>query len=68
MEYGIVLVSPTNWNDWQLSKNGFHWENVKHLIIMLVLVQDTGAAVQKSFCAKLEVFEILIWIQYFSTC
>ena len=33
-----------NWNDGQLSKNGFHWENVKHLISRLALIHDSGTA------------------------
>ena len=40
------------WDDWQLPKDGFHWENVKHLTVLLALIHDTGTAIHKSFCAK----------------
>jgi hypothetical protein len=36
----------------QLSENVFYWQNVKRLIIMLELINDTGMALQKAFCAK----------------
>ena len=54
MEYGIVPVSPTGTTGsiWQLPKDGFHWENVKHLTVLLVLIDDTGTAIQKPLCAK----------------
>ena len=42
----------TNWNDRQLPKDGFHWENVKHLTVRLALIHDTGTAIQKPSCAK----------------
>ena len=41
-----------NWGDGQLPKDGFHWENVKHLTVRLALIHDTGTAIQKSLCAK----------------
>jgi len=53
MEYGIVPVAPIGiWNDRQLPKDGFHWENVKHLTVRLALIHDTGTAIQKPSCAK----------------
>jgi hypothetical protein len=44
--------SITNWNDRQLPKDGFDWENVKHLTVLLALIHDTGTAIQKPLCAK----------------
>ena len=41
-----------NWDDGQLAKDGFHWENVKHLAVLLALIYDTGTAIQKPLCAK----------------
>ncbi len=29
-----------NWNDGHLPKDGFHWENVKHLTVLLALIVD----------------------------
>jgi len=54
MEYGIVPVSPTGTTavDGQLAKDGFHWEYVKHLAVLLALIHDTGTAIQKPLCAK----------------
>ncbi len=49
----------TNWNDRQLSKDGFHWENVKHLTVRLALIHDTGTAIQKPSCAKTTKIRIL---------
>jgi hypothetical protein len=42
----------TNWNDRQLPKDGFHWEDVKHLTVRPALIHDTGTAIQKPLCAK----------------
>jgi hypothetical protein len=39
-------------------KNGFDWENVKHLIVRPTLIHDTGTAVQKSHCAKKNLEEL----------
>jgi hypothetical protein len=41
-----------NRNDEQLSENVSHQENVKHLIVLLALIHDTGTALQKPLCLK----------------
>jgi hypothetical protein len=44
-----------NWDDGQLAKYGFHWENVKHMAVLLALINvlhDTGTAIQNPLCAK----------------
>jgi hypothetical protein len=40
-----------NRNDGQLPEDVFHWENVKHLLVHLALIYDTGTAIQKPLCA-----------------
>ncbi len=50
------------WNDGQLPKDGFHWENVKHLTVLLALIHDTGAAIQKPLCAKTTKIRIIRYI------
>ncbi len=41
----------TNWNDRQLPKDGFHWENVKHLTVLLAIFSQESGAVSDLFCA-----------------
>ncbi len=64
MEYGIVPVSPagTTAVDWQLAKDGFHWENVKHLAVLLALIHDAGTAIQQPLCAKTTKNRIITYI------
>jgi hypothetical protein len=50
-----------NWDDWQL-KDGFHWENVKHLAVLLALIHDTGTAIQKPLCAKTTKIRIIRYV------
>jgi hypothetical protein len=52
----------TNWNDRQLPKDGFHWENVKHLTVLLALIHDTRTAIQKPLCAKTTKIRIIRYI------
>ncbi len=55
-----------NGNDGQLSKNGFHWENVTHPSIGPALIHDTETAVQEPVCAK-TVLEEKMYLKEFST-
>ena len=42
----------TDRNHRQLAQNGLHRQNVKHLLVTLALIHNTGAAVQKPVCDK----------------
>ena len=51
-----------NWDDGQLPKDGFHWKNVKHLTVLLALIDYTGAAIQKPLCAETAKIRIFRYI------
>ena len=61
MEYGIVPVSPTGTTG-SFTKDGFPWENVKHLTVLLALIHDTGTVIQKPLCAKTTKIRIIRYI------
>ncbi len=51
-----------NWDDGQLAKDVFQWENVKHLAVLLALIHDTGTAIQKPLCAKTTKIRIIRYV------
>ena len=42
----------TNRNHRQLTQNRLHRDNVKHLLVSLALIHNTGSAIQKPICNR----------------